>query len=80
MDVLLKVCNHGCYLGVCIPEPKLCQKPVVPRVIGRPNLKGASNSISKRIVSLKDLVSCTGKSGPGFCPSCMAITLRSFEG
>ena len=43
-------------------------------------LKGASNSIFKRIVPLKDLVSCTGKSGPGFCPSCMAITLRSSEG
>ena len=39
MDVLLKVCNHGCYLGVCISEPKLCQKPVVSRVIGCPNLK-----------------------------------------
>ena len=33
------ICNHGCYLGVCISEPKLCQKPVVSRVIGCPNLK-----------------------------------------
>ena len=30
---------HGCHLSVRIPEPKLCQKPVVPRIFGRPNLK-----------------------------------------